>query len=82
MAFADHLTATKRTGGTTNLIDQALATMTEQEADAARVLLAMPLSDEHLAEVFTKEGHPVKWGSVRNWRKANGIVRPKRGASA
>lgn len=82
MAFSDHLTATKRTGGTTNLVDLALAAMPGDEADAARVLLAMPLADEHVAELFTKEGHPMKWGSVRNWRKANGIPRPKRGASA
>ena len=75
MAFADHLTATKRTGGTTNLITDALDRMPETEADAARALLASDLSDGQVAQAFTDEGYPVKWGSVRNWRLSNRIGR-------
>lgn len=71
MAFADHLTAKPRTGGIDNFVDQALAKMDPSEADAARALLASDLSAAHVAEMFTAEGHPLKWGSVRNWRLAN-----------
>lgn len=71
MAFADHLTATKRTGGTVPLVDQALDRMPDAEADAARTLLASDLSDDQVAQAFCDEGYPMKWGSVRNWRIAN-----------
>jgi len=71
VAFADHLTATKRTGGTVPLVDQALDRMPPDEADAARALLVSELSDDQVAQAFCQEGYPMKWGSVRNWRIAN-----------
>lgn len=75
MAFSDHLTATKRTGGTTPLVALALDAMPDAEASAARLLLASDLSDDQVAQVFTDEGYPMKWGSIRNWRIANRIGR-------
>lgn len=75
MAFSDHLTATKRTGGTVPLVAQALDRMPPSEADAARLLLTSDLSDEQVAQVFCEEGFPLKWGSVRNWRQANKVGR-------
>jgi len=71
VAFADHLTATKRTGGTVPLVDQALNRMPDVEADAARALLDSDLSDDQVAQAFCDEGYPIKWGSVRNWRITN-----------
>lgn len=75
MAFADHLTQQRRTGGIPNLITDALNRMPDGEADAARALLASDLSDGQVAQAFTDEGYPVKWGSVRNWRLSNRIGR-------
>lgn len=70
MAFADHLTATKRTGGTPLLVGTHLAAMPKKEAEAARQLLAADLSARQVAEAFTSEGYPVSESAVAKWRLA------------
>lgn len=70
MAFADHLTASRRTGGTPLLIAEHLAKMPPDEATAARQLLAADLSARQVAEAFNAEGYPVSESAVTNWRRA------------
>ena len=72
MAFADHK-ATARPVGRPSMIGKYLAAMDAAEADAARALIASPVtSNEYVARVFTAEGYPVSTNSVRTWRLAHG----------
>jgi len=62
-----------RPSGQRNRVDVQLAKMPPDEAVHARRILESDRSAEHVAELFTAEGYPLKHGSVRNWRLANGV---------
>lgn len=61
------------TGGTPNLVDVALDAMPPDTRAKALAALQGAWSYERVADAITAAGYPVKWGSVRNWRKANGV---------
>jgi hypothetical protein len=61
------------TGGTPNRVDVELARMDDATRAKALTALRGAWSYERVADAITAAGHPVKWGSVRNWRKANGV---------
>ena len=75
MAFAEHLTATKRTGGTLLLVDAHLAAMPDDEATDARKLLASDLSDAQVSEAFHAESYAVSAAAVGTWRRRNKVSR-------
>ena len=82
MAFADRLGQEHHQprGGITSYVDVALGSMSETDAAAALSFLSDPRrSNEVMAKMYTDEGHPMRCGAVRNWRKANkvGIYHPE-----
>lgn len=69
MAFADHLNASPRKGGTTPLVARHLEAMSPDEATDARALLVTGLSDRQVAEAFTAEGYSTSANAVATWRR-------------
>ena len=75
MGFAEHADSAvvPRPSGQRNRVDIQLAKMPADERVHAVRLLESDRSSAHVADLFTAEGYPVKWGSVRNWRLTNGV---------
>lgn len=73
MSFEDHIAAPAVRAGRGRLVDQHLANMPADEAEAARRLLATHHANAFCADAFTAEGYPVSQGAIRLWRKANQV---------
>ena len=61
------------TGGIRNRVDEALDDMDPDTRAKALAVLNGTWSYERVAQALTAEGYPIKWGSVRNWRRDNGV---------